>query len=243
MSESVSCSVVSSYLWPIDCGSPGSSVHGISQARILEWVAISFSRGSSWPRDQTWVSHIAGRFFTIWATREAPIKLASYEINYYSILLPTCYTDICQHGGSVFSTFDSTEQTDWNRKLRSCKVKKEGKSPRREYKIWNKPVGKSGKALENVCPPKKRTKYDCTKKKIKTWREISHILPTYYLSGNICQNTNTWSISCFKSMHSYELNFISKIIFMIFFFKLTANLNLFSLFILKFLSLFKMDSN
>ena len=50
----------------------GSSVHGILQARVLEWVAISFCRGSSWPRDLTQVSCIAGRFFTIWATREAP---------------------------------------------------------------------------------------------------------------------------------------------------------------------------
>ena len=50
---------------------PGSSVHGISQAIILEWVAISFSRGSSQARDQTWVSCIVGRFFTIWATRKA----------------------------------------------------------------------------------------------------------------------------------------------------------------------------
>ena len=49
---------------------PGSSVHGIHQARILEWVAIPFSRGSSWPRDWTWVSCITGRFFAIWATRE-----------------------------------------------------------------------------------------------------------------------------------------------------------------------------
>ena len=48
---------------PMDC-SPPSSVHRIAQARILEWVAISFSRGSSPPRDQTWVSCIAGRFFT-----------------------------------------------------------------------------------------------------------------------------------------------------------------------------------
>ena len=50
---------------PMDCSPPGSSVHGILQARILEWVAISFSRGSSQPRDQTWVSPIAGKFFTI----------------------------------------------------------------------------------------------------------------------------------------------------------------------------------
>ena len=46
---------------PVDCSPPGSSVHGILQARILEWVAISFSRGSSQPRDQTHVSRIAGR--------------------------------------------------------------------------------------------------------------------------------------------------------------------------------------
>ena len=49
---------------------PGSSVHGIFQARIQLWVVILFSRGSSWIRDQTLVSCIAGRFFTIWATRE-----------------------------------------------------------------------------------------------------------------------------------------------------------------------------
>jgi len=48
----------------MDCNHPGFSVHGISQARLLEWVAISFSRGSSQPRDQTCVSCIAGGFFT-----------------------------------------------------------------------------------------------------------------------------------------------------------------------------------
>ena len=49
----------------------GFSVHGILQARILEWTAISFSRGSSQPRDQTQVSRIGGRHFNLWATREA----------------------------------------------------------------------------------------------------------------------------------------------------------------------------
>ena len=53
---------------PVDCSPPGSSVHGVLQARILEWVAISFSRGSSQPRDQAEVSCLAGRFFTLWAT-------------------------------------------------------------------------------------------------------------------------------------------------------------------------------
>ena len=58
---------------PMDYSLPGSSVHEILQATILEWVTICFSRGSSRPRNGTWVSCIAGRFFTIWATREAPI--------------------------------------------------------------------------------------------------------------------------------------------------------------------------
>ena len=55
----------------MDCNLPGFSVHGIFQARVLEWVAISFSRGSSRPRDRTWLSRIVGRHFTLWATREA----------------------------------------------------------------------------------------------------------------------------------------------------------------------------
>ena len=67
---SISCSVVSDFD-PMDCSPPGSSVHGILQARILEWVAIPFSRGSSWPRDWTCVSCIAGRFFTIWPPRKS----------------------------------------------------------------------------------------------------------------------------------------------------------------------------
>ena len=67
----LSCSVMSNSLQPMDCSLPGSSVHGILQARILEWVAIHFSRGSSWLKDLTWVSCIAGGSFTIWATREA----------------------------------------------------------------------------------------------------------------------------------------------------------------------------
>ena len=55
---------------PMDCSPPGFSVHGILQARILEWVAMSSSRGSSWSRDQTQASCIAGGFFTVWATGE-----------------------------------------------------------------------------------------------------------------------------------------------------------------------------
>ena len=55
---------------PMDYSPPGSSVHGILQAGVLEWVSIAFSRGSSQLRDWTWVSHIPGRCFNLWATRE-----------------------------------------------------------------------------------------------------------------------------------------------------------------------------
>ena len=55
---------------PIDCSVPGSSVHGIFQATVLEWIAISFSRGSSQPRAWTQVSRIVDRRFTVWATKE-----------------------------------------------------------------------------------------------------------------------------------------------------------------------------
>ena len=72
---------------PMNCSLPGSSVHGILQAGILKWVAISFSRGSSWPRDCTWVSCIVEGVFTIWATREAhklvvDLKILTLIINY-----------------------------------------------------------------------------------------------------------------------------------------------------------------
>ena len=58
---------------PMDCGIPGSSVHGIFQARILEWVVISFSRASSRPRNWTYVSCIERQILYHWATREAPV--------------------------------------------------------------------------------------------------------------------------------------------------------------------------
>ena len=65
---------------PVDCSPPGSSVHGIHQARTLEWVAISSSRGSSWPRDWTQVSCITGGFFYHRTTRESQVRAMSYLI-------------------------------------------------------------------------------------------------------------------------------------------------------------------
>ena len=64
---------------PIDCSSPDSSVHGIFQARGPEGIASRSSRESSRPRFQTQVSYVAGRFFTIWATREAQVTEYSTE--------------------------------------------------------------------------------------------------------------------------------------------------------------------
>ena len=60
-------SCVQLFVTPLTClDLPGSSVHGIFQARVLEWVSISFSRGSSRPRDRTYVSCLAGGFFLIY---------------------------------------------------------------------------------------------------------------------------------------------------------------------------------
>ena len=72
---------------PIDCNPPGSSVYGILQARILEWVARPFSRGSPRPRDQTQVSCIAGRFFTVLVTREAIPSPCSFGVSGFSKLV------------------------------------------------------------------------------------------------------------------------------------------------------------
>ena len=92
------------------CGHPGSSVHGILQARIPEWVAISFSRGSFQPRDWTQVFWIAGRFFDIWAAREA---LANNKHSIKSNELKSCefliipwlsvFQDFSAHSACVFN--------------------------------------------------------------------------------------------------------------------------------------------
>ena len=84
-----SCTVVSDSLSPMDCSLPGSSVHGILHARVMEWVSISFSGGFSWPRDQTLVSCTAGRFFTNWATRSAFSRL-TYFTQYDNLYVHPC---------------------------------------------------------------------------------------------------------------------------------------------------------
>ena len=75
---------------PMDCSLSGSSVHWIFQARVLEGIAISFSRGSSWPRNWTRVSYITGRRFTVWATRKISWPLYVLPILYAPSLFPFC---------------------------------------------------------------------------------------------------------------------------------------------------------
>ena len=99
---------------PMDCRLPGSSVHGILQARTLEWVAIPFSRVSSQPRDPAWVSCIAGRFFTA----EAPGKLDIFL--YCSQLAPGQRRS--RMGSWKLKGPNSADCTGpWNRKLRTGK--------------------------------------------------------------------------------------------------------------------------
>ena len=64
---------------PMDYSRPGTSVHGNFQAKVLEWVAISFSRGTSQPRDWTQVPWLAGRFFITWATKEVHLLNRRYS--------------------------------------------------------------------------------------------------------------------------------------------------------------------
>ena len=76
----VAQSVMSNSPWPLNCSLPGFSIHRFLQARILECVAIPFFTGSSWPRTWTQLSCIAGRFFNLWVTREAPFQVLRGQI-------------------------------------------------------------------------------------------------------------------------------------------------------------------
>ena len=102
----------------MDCIKPGSSIHGISQARILEWLVISFSRRSSWPRDQTHVSCIGRRILYCWASREAPLgDVACY------ILSPPFRAFATSFQGLNFESKDRNKKVEmkdhWPRNLAS----------------------------------------------------------------------------------------------------------------------------
>ena len=103
----------------MDCSPPSFSIHGFFQARILEWVAISFSRGSSTPWDWTQVSCIAGRHFTFWATREAKCELTMIRGKY--IVKSSGFVFLPHYSLHNFGTiwkggywFFSANLLDWN---------------------------------------------------------------------------------------------------------------------------------
>ena len=105
---------------PMDCSLPDSSVHRTFQTRILEWVATSFSKGFSWPRDQTWVSCIAGWLFTLWATEEAHLSQVAAVYWVHTLLKPPnkcsnlCPINNPKRGqGSVWSLLYRWEKGEW----------------------------------------------------------------------------------------------------------------------------------
>ena len=108
------CSVLSDSLPLIDCSPPGSSVHGVIQATILDWIAISFSKGSSSLRDQTSVSCIVGRFFTIEPPRLYRIQGRTSFVAQLVKNLPANAEDERNTGWSI------PEKIPWRRKCQSA---------------------------------------------------------------------------------------------------------------------------
>ena len=103
----------------MNCSPPDSSVHGILQARTLEWVAIPFSRGSSQSRDQIQVFRTAGRFFTIWATREAWSKMSHKSPRGGSFNLQLCVKlsweiNIKRHWKATYSKEKRESLSTWS---------------------------------------------------------------------------------------------------------------------------------
>ena len=96
---------------PMDCSLPGFSIHGILQARILEWVTISFSRGSSKPRDWTQVSRIGGRRFNLWTTRE-------YNIRHFKRMCPDFKSSVEEQKGPHLKLNELGAHPSWQYELR-----------------------------------------------------------------------------------------------------------------------------
>ena len=117
----------------VDCSPPGSSVHGILQARILEWVAISFFRVSSRPRDQTQVSHIAGRRFNLWATKmmlkcRLFVVLQNLFSFFYGDRAPDFWLHIWPSRLETLPTFPCSEEGSFDREFRTEGSKQEEES-------------------------------------------------------------------------------------------------------------------
>ena len=145
------------------CNPPGSSVHGILQARLLEWVAMPSSRESSQPRDRTQVSHTAGRFFTIWVTREACLletKFSNSELWLQltiSFLPESCVqlVRMCWwlsqrpiSAGANFTQRNPLAQSWWHPLLSHCSQRRRTLVSRRSVSEWNTVHNKNRKHWE-----------------------------------------------------------------------------------------------
>ena len=174
-SESVSLSVA--LCDPMDCSPPGYSVHGIFQARILEWGAIPFSRGSSRPRNRTLVSCSASRFFTIRATT---------DVHWLRICLP-------MQGTLVWSLVEISQAVG---QLSPCSAITDPKlqSPRSAATeaciLW--PVLRNKRSLrtatrESLCMT---VKTQCSQRYVNTWNFLKR-----WANGNMCSLSPklTWS--------------------------------------------------
>jgi len=143
----------------MDCSLPGSSLHGILQARVLEWGAISFSRGSSRPRDQTRVSHIPGRGFNLWATREArtPSKSNSWALTGIiwaakSTALCLCTLPLRVQGPVIFSKRLPLELRKSSSPLRSfTEVRNQFLPGQGKQRTWQGSRGLWGNRKEATC--------------------------------------------------------------------------------------------
>ena len=109
---------------PMDCSLPGSSLHGILQARELEWVAISFSRGYSWPRDWTRVSRIPGRHFNLWATREGTTNMVGINLAWEKWMLWIIIVSI-MNMDNIIPSRHNREDLHWNQYFNSTKKEAE----------------------------------------------------------------------------------------------------------------------
>ena len=117
---------------PMDLEFP--MVHGILQARILEWVAFPFSRGSSQSRDQTQVSRVAGRFFTSWATREAQEYWSGSHLFSSRSSWPRNWTGVSRIAGGFFTSWAMREAHKCTKEfLKIVHIKKKKKKYCKEH--------------------------------------------------------------------------------------------------------------
>ena len=160
----------------MDCGAPGSSVHGVLQARILEWVDIPFSRGSSQIRDRTQASCIAGRFFSVWAIRET---CSIYRTSYQKL-----FGNANKHVLEL--QLHKTTENNWATEV----LKSQGKAKKSTNLIPLVPLHSSA-----ICYYAKGPSYSGISTQLWKWKNYKYRLMRYLFS--YCSVTSSVS-SCFQ---------------------------------------------